>query len=77
MEDVLAFVVAGGHGAKLFELVDAALDNVAAFVGLGIELGWPPALAASSGSGGLLVNPLWNGGLDTASAQLSSDGRLE
>lgn len=39
VDDVGAFVVAGGHGAELFELVDAALDNVAAFVGLGVELG--------------------------------------
>lgn len=74
VEDVLAFVVAGGHGAELFELVDAAFDNVAAFVGLGVECGWPPALTAPPGSVGLLAGPFGNDGLDPASAQLGADG---
>lgn len=32
-----AFVVAGRDGSKVFEPVDGTLDDVAAFVSLGIE----------------------------------------
>ena len=37
------FVVAGGQGAVLFELGDAALDGVALLVDLGVEGRWASA----------------------------------
>lgn len=55
-------------------LVDAALDDVALFVGLGVEPGWSPALATQAGAIGLLVSPLGDGGLDTRFAQVRPDG---
>jgi hypothetical protein len=53
--DVVAFVVAGGHGSVALELVDAAFDGVALFVALGVEFGWPPAVAAAVAPVVLLV----------------------
>src|SRR6267154_919859 len=41
-----AFVVAGGHGAELFELVDGAFDGVAEFVEFLVEVRWPATLGA-------------------------------
>jgi hypothetical protein len=39
-----ALVVTGGHGAELFELVDAALHGVALAVGDRVEGWWSAAL---------------------------------
>ncbi len=41
-----AFVVAGRDGAEVFKTVDGALDDVASFVGLGIESWWRTATFA-------------------------------
>lgn len=42
------FVVAGGEGSMLFELVDTAFDGVAVFVDRGIERGRSSALGAGA-----------------------------
>lgn len=38
-EHVSALVIAGGHGPRLFELVDRPLDDIALLVALGVESG--------------------------------------
>ena len=77
VEDVLAFVVAGGHRAELCELVDTALDDIAYLVRLGVELGWSPTLVAQTGAVGLLVGSFRDGGFDATVTQVGAEGRLE
>ena len=72
-EDVFAFVVAGGHGAELFEFADGAFDGVALLVVGGVEAGWSAAPATAAGAVGLLIGPLGNGRADAASAQVGAD----
>ncbi|GAA3263587.1 hypothetical protein GCM10020216_106500 [Nonomuraea helvata] len=45
--NALALVEAGGHGATLAEIVDAALDGVALLVAVSVEGWWPSALEPS------------------------------
>lgn len=66
------FVVAGGQGFVVLELVEAALDDVAAPVGGSVELA--AALAAPDAAVDL-VDPLRNRGLDAAPAQVGADLR--
>lgn len=58
------FVVSGGYGTVLFELVDAAFDSVTLLVGLGIEPWWPTASGSSSTPVGELVGGNGNRGFD-------------
>jgi len=66
--DVLAFVVAGGHGPGDPQLVDRPLDDVAPLVGLGVEGRGSAAAAAASGQAGLGSGGFGDGGLDPAPA---------
>jgi hypothetical protein len=67
-------VVAGGHGAELFEQVDAALDGVAGFVSDSLEQWWPAAGRSFLAAVGLLVGLDRDGGTDSASAQVGTVG---
>jgi hypothetical protein len=63
------------HGS--LDLVDAALNDVALPVDLGVELWWASARAASPETVGLLAGRLGDGGLDLASPQVEQIARLE
>src|SRR4051794_2040963 len=68
-------VVAGSDAAPLFESVEAALDHVAAFVGLGIEDARATAGRATSSPSGFLVLAFWDGDLDASLGQEPAVGR--
>lgn len=67
-------VVAGGDPAPLFEVVEAAFDDVAAFVGLGVEGGWAAAGAAAPCSVADLVFTFGDGAGDVMTPQPDADG---
>jgi len=71
VEDVGPLVIARCDGPEVFELVDRALDLVAALVHLLVERGRPAASAASASAVGPLVLRFGDGVLDLASAQVA------
>ncbi len=72
MENVGAFVVAGGDGPVAFEPVDCPLDFVAAFVELAVKAGGPTALAAAALAVGPLVLRFRDRVLDLSSSQVAA-----
>src|SRR6202790_2947671 len=71
----LALFVAGGHGAELLQLAEAALRGVALLVASGVEGGRPPARAAAVTAVGFLVFLDRDDRRDPALAQVSAVGR--
>jgi hypothetical protein len=72
-EHEVAFVVAGGDRAVALELVDRPLDDVALFVGLGVEVGWAATVAASFRAVTDLIGRLGNDRPDPSSSQVRAD----
>ncbi len=62
-------VVAGGDAAPLLDECEGPLDDVAVFVGLGIECGRPAALAALAFAGGDLIALLGDHDPDATGAE--------
>jgi hypothetical protein len=68
VHDVL--VVAGGQAAPVLESVEAAFDDVAAAVAVGVEVDWSAAAGASVLAVADLVGGFGDDGGDAARAQL-------
>lgn len=62
-------VVAGGDGSPLLESVEAAFDDVASSVDVGVKGGWSAASGAASVPQVDLVDPLGTGVSDAAAPQ--------
>src|ERR1700751_4697470 len=71
--DEVAFVVPGRHGAMLAELAERPLDDVALFIGGGVEGGRAAASAAPLEPVLRLVRGFGDGRLNLAAAQVRAD----
>lgn len=67
------FVASSGQAAPLLEAVDAPLNGVALFVGICIEAGWAPALAASPQTVADQAGRLRDDRTDLSAAQVAAD----
>src|SRR5690606_14946866 len=67
---------AGGETAELFEAPEAAFDDVAAPVDVGVEAWWPAAGLALGLAPGDLVGPFWAGERDATRPQRTAGGGM-
>src|SRR3954451_13699279 len=72
--DVVAFVVPGGHGSVLLQLVDGSLDDVAVGAPPGVERRWAAPGGAPLGAVADLVGAFRDDTADSASTQVGPVG---